>query len=127
MEIKKINVHNVLKCKVSDSVEGIAKRLKDYNDRRIFVVDEKDLLVGIITTTDLVYKVLTKDNSRMTAQDVMTKNVKSVDISEDLNKALEIMNHLKSFTCPMTDNGKVIGLVSYHDIIGYLFSSMQEE
>jgi CBS domain-containing protein len=126
MQINKIKIHDVITCKVDDKVNDIAKKLKKNNERRIFVVDKNEKLIGIITTTDIVYKSATEKNKDLSAKDIMTKEVKSVDIKEDLNKALEIMNKIKSYSCPLTENGKVIGLISYHDIIGHVFKSISE-
>ncbi len=124
MEIQKIKLHEVLTCTEEESVKEIAKKLRDNKERRIFVIDEKEKLVGVITTTDLVYKALGDEGKK--ANQVMTTNVESVDSKEDLNKALEIMNKLKSFVCPVTEDGKIIGLISYHDLMNYVISSMQE-
>ena len=124
MEIKKIKLHEVLTCNPDESVKEIAKKLRENKERRIFVVEE-DKLVGIITTTDLVYKAL--GEGELKAKDVMTKNVRSIETSEDLNKALEIMNEIKSFTCPVTENKKILGIISYHDLVGYVLTSMQED
>ena len=110
--IKKITIHKVLTCHVDESVENIAKKLKEGNERRIFVVDEASNLIGVITTTDMVYKALCFGSKcvKMNASEVMVKDVKSVDLTENLEKALEIMNSIKSFNCPVTDNGKIIGV-----------------
>jgi len=124
MEIQKIKLHELLTCTEEESVKEIAKKLRDNKERRIFVIDEKEKLVGVITTTDLVYKALGDEGKK--ANQVMTTNVESVDSKEDLNKALEIMNKLKSFVCPVTEDGKIIGLISYHDLMNYVISSMQE-
>lgn len=125
MQIQKIKLHKVLTCKQEESVKEIARKLKEGKERRIFVVDSKEKLIGIITTTDLVYKALGEDKN-LKAKDVMTKNIEAVDFKEDLNKALEIMNKLKSFVCPVTENGKIIGLISYQDLVGYVINSIQE-
>lgn len=126
MEVEKIKLHKVLTCKDSENASEISKKLKDAKERRIFVIDGDEKILGIITTTDLVYKVLGEDSKGVVAKEIMTSDVKSVDIKEDLNKALEIMNELNSFVCPITDKGKIKGIISYHDLVGYLFKSMQE-
>jgi predicted transcriptional regulator len=60
------------------------------------------------------------------AKEIMTEGVESVDSKDDLNKALEIMNKLKSFVCPVTENGKIVGLISYHDLMNYVMDSLKE-
>ena len=119
-------MHEALTCSSEDSITDIAKKLKENKERRIFVVDSEGMLKGIITTTDLVYKALVEDGKNLKAQDVMTAQVEKVDISDDLNKALEIMDKLKSFTCPVTDKNKLVGLVTYHDLVGYVLSSIKK-
>src|SRR5687767_105691 len=101
-EIKKLTIHNALTCTLDESMESIANKLKEKKERRIFVNDKDGKLLGIITTTDLVYKGLCFGSKcvKMTAMDIMTKEVRSVDLNDDFEKALEIMNSIKSFTCP---------------------------
>lgn len=127
-EIKKIPIHKALTCPLDASIEDIAKILKDGKERRVFVVDKKGKLAGIITTTDMVYKALCFGNKceKMDASDIMVKEVRSVDLNEDFEKALEIMNELKSFTCPVTDKGKLVGVISYHELLDYLFKSVRK-
>lgn len=126
--MKKITIHKALTCDLDESVESIANKLKEKKERRIFVNSKDGKLVGIITTTDLVYKGLCFGSKcvKMTASDIMTKEVRSVDLNEDFEKALEIMNSVKSFTCPVTDDGKIVGVVNYHEIINYLFNSVKK-
>lgn len=124
MEIKKIKVHNALTCGLEDSVKDVANKLKDKKERRIFAVDNSGKLQGVITTTDLVYKAFNGKNLK--AGDIMTKDVKAVDISDELDKALEIMNDIKSFVCPVTDKGKILGVISYQEIINYLYKEAEK-
>ena len=125
MEITKIKLHKALTCTEEEKVLDVAKKLKDANDRRIFVVDSEGNLKGVITTTDLAYKAVAEDASNLTAKDIMVSDVKAVDSSEDLNKALEIMNNLKSFACPVVDKGKLSGVIFYHDIVNYVMEQLK--
>ena len=126
MQIQKIKVHEVMTCNVEDDVSEIAAKLKEKNERRVFVTDNQGVLKGIITTTDLVYKVLPNCSFDMKAKDVMVREVKSVDIKEDLEKALEIMNGLETFVCPVTEKGKILGIVSYPEIVDYVLASAKK-
>lgn len=126
--IKKITIHKALTCSLDESVMDIAKKLRTGKERRIFVVDKSGKMEGIITTTDLVYKALCDGDkcSKMNAKELMVKAVKSVDLNDDFEKALEIMNELKTFNCPVTDNGKLVGVISYHELVDYLFNSVKK-
>ena len=125
MEIQKLPVYPVLTCGLNESAKEIAKKLKEKKERRIFVVGSDGKLKGLITTTDLVYKALGEDNKSIKAEDIMTKNVMAVDICENFEKALEIMNKLESFVCPIVDKEKIVGIVSYHDMVGHIFQSIE--
>ncbi|PIN91220.1 hypothetical protein COU61_02320 [Candidatus Pacearchaeota archaeon CG10_big_fil_rev_8_21_14_0_10_35_13] len=125
MEVRKITMHEVLKCGMDENVEEIAKKLKEKKDRRIFVIDNHEVLKGIITTTDIVYKAIGKEGLK--AEDIMTTNIKSIESEEDLNKALEIMEEIKSYVCPVTENGKLLGIITYHDLVSYMLNSIKHE
>lgn len=129
MENQKIKIQEVLTCFEDDNIKFISIKLKEKGERRIFVVDKETNLIGVITTTDLVYKALCSDNSgeSLFAKDVMTTGVRSVDINEDINNALEVMNDLKTFVCPLTDNKKLLGIINYQDLIEHLLLSMKKE
>jgi len=128
MEIKKIKVQDVLTCSEEDSLKVISEKLKENKDRRIFVISSDNELKGIITTTDLVYKALCSEDcgNNLKAKDIMTTDVRSVDINEDINKALEIMDDLKTFVCPLTEDKKLLGLVEYNDIVEHVLESIKE-
>ena len=127
-EIRKIQIYPIVTCGLDSSVTEIARKLRANKERRIFVVDAKGKLAGIITTTDLVYKEIRDGDkvNQLKAKEVMIGKVKSVDISEDLDRALGIMNELKTFNCPVTDKGKIVGIISYHDLVNYVFKSLEK-
>lgn len=122
MEVDKLRIHDVLTCDLDENVAEIEKRLKERGEKRIYIVDSKKVLKGVLTTTDLVYALYSKpdeDKSQLKAKDVMKSGVESVDIKESHRKALEIMNKYKTFMCPITRDGKLIGAISYEDVLAY--------
>ena len=124
--MEKIKIHPALTCFIDESIVNIAKKLKKEKHRRIFVIDDEKKLKGVITTTDLVYKALAENKTALKARDIMTKKVEYVEQSDELEKALGVMNSTKSYVCPITENGKFIGLLSHHDIVGFLISSSKK-
>ena len=125
METQKLHLIKALTCDEKESIKNIAKKLRKNKDRRIFVVDSKGKLKGIITTTDIAYKGFEKNDLK--AENIMTSKVKAIEKKDSLEKALEIMNDLQTFVCPVVDKGKIIGLISYHDAINYLFSGKNKK
>src|SRR3989344_5197486 len=96
MEIGKIKIYGVLTCGPEESAKDVSNKMKKHKDRRVFVVGEDEKLIGIITSSDLVYKVLAEGCADKKAKEIMTKDVKGVDVKEELEKALEVMNELKT-------------------------------
>ena len=119
MEIK---VYPAFVCKEDDSVSKIASLLKSKNERRIFVVDKDKRLVGIITTTDLVYKFLATTKKEMKAKEIMTKKVLSINKEDTIEKALDVMNKIKTYICPVVNDGKIVGVLRHNDIVKFLIS-----
>jgi CBS domain-containing protein len=126
MELKKIPMHEVLKVGENEDLKVIAEKMKEKEERRVFVTDEEGKLKGVLTTTDIVYKAVCETCDDCKAKDIMTADVKSIEVSEDLNRALEVMNEIKSFTCPVTENGKIVGVISYHDLMNYVMTSIEQ-
>ena len=79
------------------------------------VVDENDLLVGIVTNRDLRFITDTK----LAVTDVMTsEGLITANPDTDLKKAEAILQEHKIEKLPVTDeNGKLVGLITYKDII----------
>ena len=106
-------------CYPSESVLSVAKRMQSKKMRRFYVVDKEQKLLGVVTTVDIVNKIVAskKDPSKTTVDKIMTKTVKSVSVDNNVEECLEIMNKLKTLACPITKEGKLLGVVSYQNII----------
>jgi CBS domain-containing protein len=118
----KIKIHKAITCGEEESIIAISKILKKNNERRIFVVDEKGKLKGLVTTIDLVYKGIAGNKTNKKAKDIMTKNVEHVKHNDSIESALEVMNKTNSYVCPVVEDGKFIGLISHHDILALIAS-----
>ncbi|ACX72395.1 CBS domain containing membrane protein [Methanocaldococcus vulcanius M7] len=109
-----------------DSEEGVVEafeKMLKYKISSLPVVNEKNEVVGIITTTDIGYNLI-KDRYTLETKvgDVMTKNVITIKESANLLEAIkkmnledkkEIINQL-----PVVDeNNKLVGIISDGDII----------
>jgi signal-transduction protein with cAMP-binding, CBS, and nucleotidyltransferase domain len=124
---KKVKVHSCLKVNLSASIVDVSKLMTKKKERRVFVVDKEDHLLGIITSTDIVSKVVAKKKLGQKAKDIMVKKVSSIDISKPLENALAIMNKHQTFFCPILKDNKLLGVIQYHDLISFLFSEEREK
>ncbi|MDD2583463.1 MAG: KpsF/GutQ family sugar-phosphate isomerase [Bacteroidales bacterium] len=104
-----------------DSQENIRNTIFNISENRLgatVVLDNKKNLLGIITDGDIrrmLEKGYTLDSVK--AADIMSKNPKTIDISELAYKAFTIMEENKITSVVVLDKGKFKGLVHIHDII----------
>jgi len=84
------------------------------------LVKEGEKLLGILTEKDFVDKVIAKklDPSNTKVEKVMTKNeMITISPKEDLYYAMVLMSRENRRRLPVLDQGKVMGLLTYKDIL----------
>ncbi len=99
-----------------EATVGDAKELmKKYSIGGIPVVDEKGILIGIITNRDLRFE----NNLNRVIEEVMTKeNLITTKKGTSLSQAEKILQEYKIEKLPVVDkNNKLVGLITYRDII----------
>jgi len=105
------------KVKPGDNLKTV---IMEISSRRLgaAAVVEGDQLLGIITDGDL-RRMLEQgsDLNALTAGDIMTKDPKSVEESELVVNALEIMRSHKITQLPVMKDGAYVGVVHMHDIL----------
>lgn len=107
------------------SVADAAKMMRQHKIGSIFVT-EKEEYVGIITESDLVRKVLTKGLGPSTRVDaVMGSPIVEIDIEKSVIEANHLMHFNKIRHLGISENGKIIGMISVRDIVAY-FSTSKE-
>ncbi|MBI4345599.1 MAG: CBS domain-containing protein [Elusimicrobia bacterium] len=104
--------------------ETIAEASKIMRDNRIgaVIVAENDRPVGIFTERDLLNKVVAEgvDPAKALVKQYMTTNPTTVDASEPLDKVFATLADARFRHLPITDQGKLVGIISMTDIAGIL-------
>lgn len=81
-------------------------------------VMENDTLIGIITDGDLRRMLMKHPNiEKVKAQDIMTRNPKTIEKSDLVVNALGIMQNCKVTQLPVMEDGKYVGMIHIHDIV----------
>ncbi len=98
------------------AVVGDALRLMaEHHIGGIPVVDEKDMLVGIVTNRDLRFE---KKMSRPVAEVMTSERIITAKPDTTMAQAEEILQEHKIEKLPVVDTtGKLVGLITYKDII----------
>ena len=120
-----IRVRDVMKTKF-DMVDGMAtisqalQKMK-HVDTKCLVVDKRheDDEYGILLISDIARKVLAQDLSpdRVNVYEIMAKPVAFVDPQMDIRYCARFLDNFKLSRVPVIDSRKVIGIVSFTDLI----------
>ena len=120
-----IRVRDVMKSDV-DVMEGMLtvtealKKMK-FPDTRTLIVDKRtdDDEYGVVMFRDMAKKVLARDKSpnRVNIYEIMSKPVVSVDPEMVIRYCTRLFDRFGLSRAPVLENGKIIGLVSYSDIV----------
>ena len=115
----KLLIHEVKTVKPGDTCADAAKLMKNANIGAVIVSEPGSTkALGIFTERDLCRRVVADglDASSTTVEQVMTKDVLSVDASEPLDRVFEQLAEGRFRHIPITDSGDVVGIVSLTDL-----------
>ena len=118
--IKQVKLLPIISVELDDNSIDAAKKLHDFQVRRIFVVDKKQSPAGIISVVDINDRVVAKGKNPKTtkAKDIMSYPLKLVlDINTPLEEAKKMMIHNNNYYVPVVDKGKLKGLLNYSVIL----------
>ncbi len=117
-------------CRQDEDIAEVASKLRDNKQRRIIVVDNNESPIGIISTTDINNKVVAenKDPKNLKAEDIMTSPIYLVcDINDGLDMIFRKMVEHESFFCPVTDNQKLYGILTYGELVNKIHEKVRNE
>jgi len=120
-----LRVRDVMKSNF-DLVDGrmtIMEALKKMKhvETKSLIVDKRheDDEYGMLLLSDVAKKVLGMDRSpdRINVYEIMSKPVLSVDPGMDIRYCARYFERFGLSRAPVVDNGKVVGIVSYTDMV----------
>jgi CBS-domain-containing membrane protein len=100
-----------LTLKPETSVHEAAQVLSEHRISGAPVVGEDDHIVGIVSEYDLIAR------SGSTVRDVMTRDVISVSLRAPLDRVRAILVTQRLKRVPVTDEGRLVGLISRADLV----------
>jgi len=122
---KVIRVRDVMKMKF-DMIDGLATvhqaldAMKHAHTKTLIINKRHDDdEYGIVVIPDIAKEVLAKDRSpdRVSVYEIMAKPAVTVDPEMDIRYASRLFARLGLSRAPVVDNGKVVGIVSYSDMV----------
>lgn len=118
MLVKRLMRKELITISPSATIHDAASKMKEQNVGSVLVVDEGWKLKGILTDRDIALYVAadSKDPRSVHAYDIMTPDPITVDADADIDSALRIMNRANVRRLPVTENGKLAGILSSADL-----------
>ena len=120
-----IRVRDVMKSEVDvmDGMLTVTEALNSmvYLDTRTIIVDKRhdDDEFGVVMFRDIAKKVLARDHSpnRVNIYEIMSKPVISVHPDMDIRYCARLFDRFGLSRAPVVEDRRIIGLVSYSDIV----------
>jgi CBS domain-containing protein len=118
MQVKDIMTPKVIPINASETVEVAARYLARHNIGALPVCDAAGKLCGMITDRDLVIRCMAaaKNPAVTTVREVMTGQVLSVKPEMDVSVAAHLMGSQQVRRLPVTENGRLCGMLSLGDL-----------
>ena len=118
MKVRDIMTKYVIGVSPEESVEVAARTLTQHNIGVLPVCTSDGSLCGVVTDRDLVIRYMAAGRSaaRTRVKEVMTAQVTSVKADMDVGVAAHLMGRQQIRRLPVTENGKVCGMVTLGDM-----------
>lgn len=118
MKVREIMTGKVIPIHPEETVEVAARKLAHYNVGVLPVCENDGALCGIVTDRDLVTRCVAANRSpaNTTVRQVMTGRVISVRGDMEVSAAAHLMGREQIRRLPITENGRVCGMLSLGDL-----------
>lgn len=118
MKLRDVMTSPAIQISAEESVEVAARHLAHYNIGAMPVCDKRGRLCGVVTDRDLVTRCIAANRSPAdtTVRQIMTGQVITADTEMDVGVAAHLMGRKQIRRLPVTDQGKVCGMVSLGDL-----------
>ena len=87
-------------------ISEIAAVIKDKSIGAVPIIDDQNKLIGIVSERDIVTKMVVeaRDADLTTAQEIMTKEIISANLDDDLEQTIGVMKSKNIRHMPVTDS-----------------------
>lgn len=114
---------------VAASVQAAVEEMNKRRVGSVVVMDEHGKVAGIFTERDVLVRVVAanRDPSTTPVREVMTADLKLMDVNTTVGEAMELMTEGRARHIPVMDGDRVVGLVSIGDITRWILKLRQSE
>lgn len=101
----------------NSSLGNCVQFMLDKNISSLLITDEKNQVNKIITKTDLIALIASRQLDNLIVSEYMTKNVITVSPEEDISTILDLLNRYKISRIVVIKEDKPVGIITSRDII----------
>jgi CBS domain-containing protein len=117
IKVGDIMTRNFVSIKPGTSISECAREIIRKHVGSL-IVEENQVLRGILTERDIVWAIVKKQNlSKIKAKEIMTRRVVSIAPGKDINEAIDRITKTKFRVLPVIVKNRVIGVITVKDIL----------
>jgi len=104
------------------SADKVAVLMGRHDIGAVIVTTKDERPIGMITERDIVTRIVARDMqpSKLTAREIMTTPLITIDPEETLNEAARRMNRLNIRRLGVMYKGKLVGIISSKDVVAIM-------
>jgi len=111
MKVVDVMTTDVITITAQQSIQQAARLLSQHRISGLPVVNEEQIVVGVVTEYDVISK------GGQTVDEIMTRGVISVTADTDLDEVSHLLVHKNIKRLPVLEHGKLVGIVSRADLV----------
>ncbi|MCC6543723.1 MAG: CBS domain-containing protein [Nitrospirae bacterium] len=118
--VKRVMARNLVTVDKQMTVQEVAKVMESKDVGSVLVMDkESGEIAGIVTERDIVKKVVAKgtDGSSYIVKGIMSTPLLTIESNKTIFEAGDYMDQKRVRHLAVTENGKVVGVISVRDLI----------
>jgi CBS domain-containing protein len=117
--VKDVLTRKVITATLDTPIREISEVMKAKKIGSLFITDTEGKMVGIVTESDIVRKVVGSDRIPYVtkAGEVMSAPLITIDVEESVYRAQELMDQKHILHLAVKEGDEIVGMVSIRDLI----------
>jgi len=112
--------HEIVTITKSHTVSDAVVHMREKNVSGLFVVDENNELVGIITERDVVRCVYDSIPTTERLGNLVMRDIITFDPETDVSTAISVASRKKIRHLPVVEGKTIVGMITFRDLVSYL-------
>lgn len=119
----------VATVKPGDTVAGVASILAEQGYGALVVSEDGSTIVGIVSERDIVRNIAAHGGDLLDkpVSAIMTRSVRTCNENDSVDRLMTMMTEHRFRHLPVTEDGKMVGLISIGDIVKVRVRQLEHE